>query len=341
MKNKLIEFIPKYVPVNVISVLSETASWGADFTNIKKYRNDLKSFGENINVAVLDTGANPNHPDLKDNFKGYEDLTGNCDPFDRLGHGCHCQGIIGACQNDIGVIGIAPKCNLYSGKVLDNNGLSLPDYSWIIKGIEWAIDIKADIINMSLGSPMSPPSKMQKLISEAANKGIIFVSASGNSKRNQIDFPGRLSEVISVAAMDKDGNLASYSNIGPGLDFIAPGSDIYSTYLNDGYALSTGTSMASPFLAGVCALILSYNRSESYHGLPINTYQDAIVHIKKFEKGKIIEIGGGQGLGVLDFGNSEINVNLTIQQIGKRLNKKPFYMKFYNFINNIFKKGKE
>jgi len=337
MKNKLIEFIPKYDPINVISVLSETVDWGTDFTNIKKYRESSKAYGENINVVVLDTGASPNHPDLKDNFKGYEDLTGQGDPFDRLGHGTHCQGIIGACQNDIGVIGVAPVCNLYSGKVLDNNGLSLPDYSWIIRGIEWAIDMKADIINMSLGSPMSPPSKMQKLISEAAQKGIIFVAASGNSKRQQIDFPGRMKEVISVAAMDKDGNLASYSNIGPGLDFIAPGSDIYSTYLNDGYALSTGTSMASPFLAGVCALMLSYHRNGEEHKTPINNYQDAIDHIKKFEKGQIIQLSSGHGIGVLDFGNPEMDIDVTMQQVDERLNRKPFYIRFYNFINNILK----
>jgi major intracellular serine protease len=337
MKNKLIEFIPKYNPVNVISTLSQVQNWGYEYTNIKKYIDVTKSRGGGVNVVVLDTGASPNHPDLKDNFKEYEDLTGQGDPFDHLGHGTHCQGIIGACQNDIGVIGIAPGCNLYSGKVLDNNGFSLPDYSWIIKGIEWAIEMKADIINMSLGSPMGVPDKMQKLISEAAQKGIIFVAASGNSKRQQIDFPGRMKEVISVAAMDKDGNLASYSNIGPGLDFIAPGSDIYSTYLNDGYALSTGTSMASPFLAGVCALMLSYHRNGEEHKTPINNYQDAIDHIKKFEKGQIIQLSSGHGIGVLDFGNPEMDIDVTMQQVDERLNRKPFYIRFYNFINNILK----
>lgn len=155
----------------------------------------------------------------------------------------HVAGIVGAAENNLGVIGVAPQCNLYSGKVLNNQGLCPPDYSWIIKGLEWAIDIKADVVNMSLGAPIKPPDKLLKIIQEATNKGIILVAASGNEQLHSIDFPGKYNEVISVAAMDKSGNLACYSNIGEELDFIAPGSDIYSTYLNNGYSNISGTCL--------------------------------------------------------------------------------------------------
>ena len=305
--SKLVRFIPQYIPFKVVSALSEVVDWGLQFTGIEKYRSILKTRGENIKVVILDTGASPAHPDLCDNFKDYEDFTGENDPMDRLGHATHVAGIIGASDNSIGVVGVAPRCSLYSGKVLNNQGLCPPDYSWIIKGLEWAIDMKADIVNLSLGAPIVPPAALHKVIRKATSQGMVIVAASGNEQLKNIDFPGRYEEVISVAAMDKNGRIANYSNIGPGLDFVAPGSDIYSTYINSGYSIVSGTSMSSPFIAGISALLLSYHRDGKEHKTPIHNYQDIIDHIKKFEKGKLIDFGDGSGIGILDFSTCDEN----------------------------------
>jgi intein/homing endonuclease len=239
---KLYKFIPDYKAIEVISALSETVDWSQQYTGVSKYREMMKTKGEGIKVVILDTGK-PDHIDLNDNIKGAEDLTGNNDVADRQGHSSHCHGIVGGIDNDFGVIGIAPCCDLYAGKVLDNNGLCPGDYSWIIKGLEWAIDIKADVVNMSLGAAINPPDKLHQLIKTATDKGMILVAASGNEKQQQVDYPGRYEEVIAVAAMTQNGQIANYSNTGQDLDFIAPGSDIYSTYLNNGYAKLSGTCL--------------------------------------------------------------------------------------------------
>jgi len=296
----LYKFIPDFKPLQVISALAGTVDWGQQYTGINKYREMMKTKGEGIKVAILDTGK-PDHIDLNDNIKGAEDLTGNNDVADNQGHSSHCHGIIGGIDNDFGVIGIAPCCDLYAGKVLDNNGLCPGDYSWIIKGLEWAIDIKADVVNLSLGASINPPDKLYQVIKQATDSGMILVAASGNEKQQQVDYPGRYEEVIAVAAMTQNGQIANYSNVGPNLDFIAPGSDIYSTYLNNGYASLSGTSMSSPFLVGVAALMLSYHRNGGNHLSPIVNYKDLQEHIAKYEKGKLIDMGHGVGIGILDF----------------------------------------
>ena len=311
--SELIPFLPEYKEIRVVSALSEVMDWSQKSTRIHLYRKNTKTTGQGIKVVILDTGGS-NHIDLCDNVVGMEDFTGECDPLDRKGHGTFVQGIVGALENNIGVIGVAPKCSLYSGKVLNNQGLCPPDYSWIIKGLEWAIDINADIVNMSLGSPVSPPDKMQKIVRVAASKGMILTAASGNARLRLVDFPSRYEGVISVAATDKHGNLAHYSNIGKDLDFIAPGSDVYSTYLDNGYILMSGTSFASPFIAGVCALLLEYYRNGDYHEFPIYSYIDMVEHLKTFQRGRIIDINGDRGIGLLDFGEEYKAVGMFIHQ---------------------------
>lgn len=297
---KLYKFIPDYKAIEVISSLSEVCDWGQAYTHIDKYRETLKTKGEGMKVVILDTGQ-PVHVDLNDNIKGSQDFTGNNDAIDRQGHSSHVHGIIGAIDNGVGVIGIAPRCDLYSGKVLDNNGLCPGDYSWIMKGLEWAIEINADIVNMSLGAAINPPNQLRQLIKTATDKGMILIAAAGNEGQKQVDFPGRFEEVIAVAAMTENGQVANYSNVGQGLDFIAPGSDVYSTYLNDGYAKLSGTSMSSPFIAGISALILAYHRTAINHTTPITNYKELQQHIDRYEKGSLIDLGDGNTIGILDF----------------------------------------
>lgn len=326
--------------VSLLKTLGVKSSYSKNKSGFKKEGRQVGSSGYAIRLAtpqilndkiiikktnVIKNKRNISHviEDIKvNNYDGYlYDLTiqdnNNYVANGMIVSNTHCAGIIGAADNDIGVIGIAPSCNLYTGKVLNNQGLCPPDYSWIIKGLEWAIDIDADVVNMSLGAPIVPPPKLHELIRKASSQGIVIVTASGNEQLHAVDFPGRYEETISVAAMDKNGTLARYSNVGPNLDLIAPGTDIYSTYLNNGYAKVSGTSMSAPFVSGLSALLLSYHRNGQVHNSPIYSYKEVIEHIKKFEKGKLIDFGGGKGIGILDFSqcNPDVVENCSIDAV--------------------------
>lgn len=308
MPSRLIPFIPNFKPVRFVSVLSEVMDWGSEFTHVYKYRQMTGSNGENIKVCILDTGLTE-HPDIKENIYGSADCTGNNDATDNNFHGCHVAGIIGAGKNNFGVIGVAPKCKLYMAKVMGDNGTSPSDYSWINKGLEYALDVDADIINMSLGAPTQPPFRTKQLIDEIINRGNIVVAASGNDGAKRICYPAKYKNVISVGAMNEDGTMADYSNVDSELDLIAPGTNVYSTYGKDGYAAISGTSMATPFISGVIALILAYHRNtEQPHDTPVNNCIDALNHLKKFQKGNIVENVAGVNIGFLDFDCNDVSI---------------------------------
>lgn len=213
--------------------------------------------GEGVKVAILDTGVDFNHPDLKPNIIEYTNFTSSTSALDRQGHGTHCAGIVGATDNGSGVVGVAPSVQLYCAKVLDDSGYG--DFDVTIKGIQWAIDKKVDIISMSLGSKVEPPQEYHTAIKQAKEAGIIIVAAAGNDHA-EVSWPARYDETISVAAMDEKFDPAFYSNFGVANTVIAPGSDILSTYKDGGYAILSGTSMATPMMAGAVALYISYQR---------------------------------------------------------------------------------
>ncbi len=216
------------------------------------------TMGEGIKVAILDTGVDSDHPDLEGNIKLHVDFTRSpSGSEDRIGHGTHVAGIIGAMSNDVGVIGIAPHVSMYCGKVLADNGQG--SYEAIIEGIYWSIEQKVDIINMSLGSPTRPPQELYEAIKKAHEIGIIMVSATGNSN-TKVGWPAMYDEVIAVSAMDDKNIRAAFSNFGIKNEIMAPGVQILSTYKDGGYAKQSGTSMATPIVTGCIALFLSYCR---------------------------------------------------------------------------------
>ena len=119
-----------------------------------------------------------------------------------------------------------------------------------------AINMNVDIINLSLGSSTTPPESLHNLIREAVAQGIVIVAAAGNDS-HAVNYPARYDEVIAVAALDQGGCLATFTSKDETIDIVAPGVDIYSTYLRNEYCKMSGTSQASPFVAGICALIKS------------------------------------------------------------------------------------
>ena len=153
----------------------EKMNWGIKTLGISKLWKETK--GENIKVLVLDTGACELHPDLKGAIKRVRNFTDSPTNKDCDGHSTHVSGIIGARENGIGVIGIAPKCDIYIGKVLNDSGQGFN--SWVANGIRWGIEIGVDIINLSLGSSVGD-NNLYSAIKEAYKKNIAVVCAVGN-----------------------------------------------------------------------------------------------------------------------------------------------------------------
>lgn len=197
-----------------------------------------------IKVAVLDTGR-PNHPDLQ--VSGAVDFTGTHSE-DRHGHSTHVCGIIAANGR---IKGVAPGVQLYTVKVLSDSGRG--SFDWLTRAIYWCIDNGIDVISMSLGGPQPGPD-LAMAVRRAWEAGIVLIAAAGNEGQAGVQYPAAYPEVIAVAAVDLHKQRAPFSSVGPETEVAAAGVDIYSTYLDGQYALMSGTSMATPHLAGAAAI---------------------------------------------------------------------------------------
>lgn len=214
-----------------------------------------------VTIAVLDTGINPIHEDLQASIvPGFNMVNNNSDTTDRNGHGTHVAGIAAAVGNNgRGVAGVAGGSKIMPVKVMGDNGTG--GMSYVINGIKYAVDRGAKVINLSLGST-GVSQAMQDAVNYALNRGVVVVAASGN-QNGPVGLPGNNQGVVTVGAVDSSGARASYSNYGPELDVMAPGSQIYSSYIGSAsnYTYLSGTSMATPFVAGVSALVKAANPS--------------------------------------------------------------------------------
>ncbi|MFE7065179.1 S8 family peptidase [Sutcliffiella sp. NPDC057660] len=188
---------------------------------------------------------------------GYNVLENNDFPDDDSGHGTHVSGIIASeTNNQEGIAGIT-----WYNKIMPIKAMGAEGYGTtfdIAKGIIWAVDHGANVINMSLGN-YQPSSLLKEAIDYAYNKNVVMISAAGNENTIQPSYPAAYPEVLSVSAVDNTGRRASFSNYGDYIDVSAPGVQITSTYFNQQYAALSGTSMASPHVAGLAGLLLSAN----------------------------------------------------------------------------------
>ncbi len=236
-------------------------SWGVKHIGAGTVH-DAGQTGAGINVAVIDTGIDYTHPDLQDNYAGgYDFVNSDSDPMDDNKHGTHVAGIIAAEDNGSGVVGVAPQASLYALKVLDSSGSGY--VSSIIQALDWCCENDIQIINMSLGTSSSAVG-FQEAINRAYEKGIVIAAAAGNSGKasgtgDNVQYPARYSQVIAVGAVDSSNTRASYSSTGSTLEMAAPGVAVYSCIPGKSYASLSGTSMASPHVAGTAALIMAAN----------------------------------------------------------------------------------
>jgi len=229
--------------------------------------------GEGVNVFVLDTGIDNHHPVFKSGesrITAKSFVSGVPSPQDGAGHGTWvCGKIAGA------GIGLAPHCNLYSLRVLDDSGTGRAEFT--NKALEWILkqeNLFPHVINMSLGSSKKNV-KQEKLLWQLYKKGAAIVVASGNDGDDEKFYPAAYSGVLAVGAVDKNRTKAEFSNYGANLAVCAPGVACYSAYMGGGFRLLQGTSMAAPTVAGL--LTLGYSYAFSKNEFPGSKLRDKII----------------------------------------------------------------
>lgn len=264
--------------------------------------------GEGVKVAVLDTGK-PNHPDIT--VKGAVDFTGT-GVDDRQGHSTHVCGTI--CANGK-TKGVAPKVDLYTVKVLNDQGQGT--FDWIISGIRWAIDNGMHVISMSLGGSLPPDSRLHDVIKEAVAKNIVVVVAAGNMGEfgdHTVMYPAEYDECIAVVAVDLAKTRPFWSSYGATAEVAALGDKVISTWLNGQYRELSGTSMSCPHVTGAAAILIAKRRIRK---LPVTVgriREDLAVFSED-----IGPIGWDKfhGYGVFSFGRPgsyDVNLEFTVGQ---------------------------
>lgn len=289
--------IKDYKTQNAVNDAEFEYQWWIPATEMEKaWEKVSEDKRKDVTVAVLDTGIDSDHPDLVGSIvQGYDFVNNDNNPEDDNGHGTHVAGIIGAIANNaIGVAGTAAGVKIMPVKVLDDKGVG--DSTQIIKGIIWAVDNGADIINMSLSRPRNIVDKNGDTVDAfnqfeydairyALEKGVIVVGAVGNESNHwttdepgdldivqndeeydsPVGYPAAYSGVLGVGAVDfySEFIIADFSNTGDEVDVVAPGVDIISTYPGGGYEFESGTSQAAPMASGLAALLKAGNKSLS------------------------------------------------------------------------------
>lgn len=229
-----------------------------------------------VDIAVLDTGVDPRHPDLdvvaRTNCVNTTTCTDNSGTDDH-GHGSHVAGTAAARDDGVGVVGIAPGARIWSVKVLDANGSG--QLSGVTAGVDWiaAHADEIEVANLSLGCDGCTDNALSQAITAAVGRGVVFSVAAGNNHKDaRTFFPANHPDVVTVSALadfngtpgggaastcraDRDDTLADFSNFGPAVELAAPGTCIYSTSKDGGYATLSGTSMAAPHVAGAAGLL--------------------------------------------------------------------------------------
>ncbi|MGH9922133.1 MAG: S8 family peptidase, partial [Nitrososphaerales archaeon] len=260
---------PVYALGHTSSIAEYSNSWGVDHIQADKVHADGNK-GSGVSICILDTGIDYNHPDLAANYgEGKDFINNDNDPKDDNGHGSHVAGIAAAVLNGAGVVGVAPEAHLIIGKVLGSAGSG--NISDVIAGIEWCVDNDAQIISMSLGSPIGSVA-WKAALDAAYSDGVLLVAAAGNSGKcdgtgSNVVYPAKYPSVIAVTATtEENGRLISFfcpapipqldsgSSTGPQVELSAPGDNIRSAWLNGAFRTLDGTSMATAHVSGAAAL---------------------------------------------------------------------------------------
>ncbi|RZK14170.1 MAG: hypothetical protein EOO43_16750, partial [Flavobacterium sp.] len=259
------------------------------------------SAGSNsITIAVIDTGVEASHEDLSGKVvSGFTAFNGMNPSVDNNGHGTHCSGIAAAnVNNGKGIVGIAPNARIMPVQVLDASGAGSD--STVAAGIMFAADSSAQILSMSLGGDGSSLT-LQNAINYALSKGKVIVAATGNRGTSAVSYPAGYPGVIAVGSTNSADSRSAFSQFGNHVAVTAPGEQIFSTFRGNTYRPLDGTSMATPAVSGLAALVLGYKPN-----LSAAQVRSAIT-------------SGSDDLGAVGFdqffGNGRMNVQKTLQQL--------------------------
>ena len=266
--------------INTFNIYSsQHIGWEIKNFNIPEIWKQTKGYG--VTVAVIDTGCDFNHEDLRPNMLPGKNFVEPGElPMDRAGHGTHVASTIAASDNGLGMVGVAPLAKIIPVKALGDDGSG--NINDISNAIVWAADQHVDFITMSLGAPASS-NLLKRAVTYASSKGVIIFCAAGNSGPNvDVMYPAQYDECIAIGAIDKNLKRTSFSCSGESLDFLAPGQDIFGCVPGNKYALMSGTSMSNPYAVGCASLLLSWNKKNSRYRLRSN--QDYIDVLSKMAK---------------------------------------------------------
>ena len=283
---------------SVVQKLDDRITWNVRAVNADSVHK-INVFGEGIKVAVFDTGIDTNNNDLivsggisfVDGVQSYDDDNG---------HGTAMAGILAASMNKQGLVGVAPKIELYAVKVLDKSGKGY--YSSIIQGIDWAIKNHIDIITMSFGGAQYS-NILYEAIREATYNNILVVAASGNDGSTNILYPASYPDVVCVGATDRNNDIAKFTNTGIQMDLVAPGVDVDSVNREGTAVKVSGTSAAAQHAAGVAALTWSVDRNLSIEQLKAVLYKNAtsLGNTDKYGWGLVNAGTACKNIGITDF----------------------------------------
>ncbi len=266
----------RYIEPDISAFLSDTVPNDPRYSDQWAHRKidsprawDVTQGSSDVIVAIVDTGVDLKHPDLKDRLTPpstwYDYAEDDSDPSDTYGHGTHVAGIAAATGNNgLGVSGAGWRTSIMPIKVFPDGKGSTSTY-YVAKGVVHAVDHGADIINLSLGSTDNA-SNLADAVKYAYDHGVLVVAAAGNNNSDALTYPAANEHVVAVAATGSDDKKASFSNYGDWVDIAAPGVSILSTMptyhvkmnddgVHEDYDYLSGTSMASPLVAGVAALL--------------------------------------------------------------------------------------
>jgi minor extracellular protease Epr len=291
-------------------------NWAFDKFHIKEFWEF--SQGKNVKIAILDSGI-PDHVDLIINKRLSKNFTSENDK-DNFGHATSVVGLLNSQLNFNDVLGICPDAEIICVKVLDFEGGG--EESDIKRALEYCLEIKPDIINLSFGTQEKLGSDFEHILQHLKNNGIFVICASGNKNQGFLDYPASSEHTIAVGSIDNTDAKSNFSSYGIGIDFAFPGSNLYTTCGTTKYCYVSGTSFATPICSGILALYLGYLKkiNASY------TFESVVADLEKCS----IDLGE-KGLDQF-YGYGSIDLKCLFEQKYQENKKLPWYKKVWNYM---------
>ena len=277
------------------------------------------STGKSVKIAVIDSGI-PDHIDLIVNKRLSRNFVPNESGNDNYDHATSVVGLLNSQTNFHDMEGICPDAEIICLKVLDNEGGG--DEYHIKKALEYCLELKPDIINLSFGTEDRLGDDFEILLRRLRDNGSFIVCASGNKNQSVMDYPARSEYTIAIGAVDPANLRTDFSSYGDGIDFVCPGVNLYTTCGTSRYCYVSGTSFSAPIFSGLLALYLGFLKKTNSE----YTYQTVISELKRCS----IDLGNPGG--DVMYGWGSVDLQCLFQTVYEKNKSLPWYQKFWNFV---------